>query len=366
MKKFASIEVFRNVIYILLLIYPIADIFCQSAPETFQIPLKKCWEIADNSIEKIASDNNSLIISNKNGEIKNINKKAADEIWKISIGSKYEPIIGLRNEEILLLTLETQTDAEKNLVLKKIDGQTGIVKELKNFGKIDERLTYSSFENFFSLEKILETDNVTFILEQINSFLKSPKTTSEEIILSYSENYFSISDGRNILYKSIANKDQFQKIGELPETEKVTATIFTENSLFWGDDSGKVFQKGFNNNPIKILRTGSRVSSIQNIGNSLLITSNDNFLYNYSLTKKKVKWKKRLPGRVVISPRIGNNFAVITTSAVSELLFIDLENGKTFNQITMPNDAFIKDFQIDDDSVFILTNTGLTKFTRDC
>lgn len=369
MKKFASVKVFRNVIFLLLFIQPAGYILSQNIPQTFQTPLKKCWEIEDRSIESLASDNNSLIISNDIGEIKNINKKNGEEIWKTSIGSKNEAIVTFNNDETFLIILESQTNGKKNLVLKTIDEQTGIVKESNEIAETDERITRINLRNLFSKNQNIHVGYLTLIFQHIDLFLKNSKAAREDITLSSAENYFSISDGRNILYKSLNDENQFReiKLSTDIENEKVTAAILTDDSLFFGNESGKVFQKNFNlDKHSKILRTGSRISSIQMDKANLLITSNDNFLYDYSLSKKKIKWKKRLSGRVSINPGIGDNFAVVATSAVPELLFIDLENGKTFNQISMPDDVFIKDYQIDGESVFILTSNGLVRFTQNC
>lgn len=364
MKKFASLKVFRNIFLLILITFPISEVFCQKPLESFQNPLRQCWEIEDDSIDKIASDNELLIISNKNGEIKRIDKNTASELWKISIGSKTEPIIRINKKEIFLLTQENQDGSDKSLILRNINEQTGIVKNLTKLGKINEELNLQNIESLLIPERISQTDKLEVILDKIEQFIKKIGTSSEELIISNSNSQFVLTDGQSIFTLQLNETNQSQTIKL--ETDKATAIALNDESLFWGDLSGKVFKKDSANNPAKILRTGGKISSIQNVGDYLLITSNDNFLYLYSPEKQKTIWKKRLAGRVVVQPKVAESFVVVTTSAAPELTFINLENGKAFNQVILPSETFIKDFQFDERSLFILTNNSLNRFAEDC
>lgn len=361
MKKFASFKVFGVTIFIFLVTCSATDFICQEIPGLFQNPVIKCWEIKSDSINSIASDNEFLILQNENGEISRIEKSSSNEIWKTSVGEKNDSIISFESEGINLVSVENN-----NLLLRKLDSRTGIVKELIRIGKLNKEI---SFENLKSLIVTGKYTDLTTLIKTLLQTVDSLKNIDKEVppqIFPYDNTSYLMSDGRIIEQVSFdgLNKTQLYKIKTDAQRISLIATV--NNLLIWGDEGGVFLKKSGNDIPKRILRTGGRITSIRNSGNNLLITSSDNFLYFYSLTKERVLWKKRLSGRVTIDPKIEGRTAVVTTNAVSELIFIDLETGKTFNQITFPDETFIEDFLINKDSIFVLTNGNLTRLSEKC
>lgn len=391
MKKFASEKVFRNIIFALLLTQAQFEIPAQNAAQPFQNPLKKCWEIEDDSIERFASDDANLILSDRNGEIKSINRKTLDENWKISIGSKNETYIRLNDSEIFLITKENQTasgtessktesanvsapksESESDIVLRKVDEQTGIIDEIIDLGKIEGDFSLTNIQNLFSKIDLNDAGEMKNVLKRLDAFsnMKNSKDfNAEKFFTFYDDERLIIAYERRIRIMKLKDGGQITDIDLSSGKADVTAVNIAGNFVFWGDEAGKVYEKNaFGKNLEKLLRTGAKISHIEKNAEELLISSNDNFIYFYSTTKNRVMWKKRLAGRISIDPKFGKNLIVVTNGALPEIVFADQESGKTFNQISLPEGTFIKDFQIvqAEDSVLILTNSGLQSFKSSC
>lgn len=89
-------------------------------------------------------------------------------------------------------------------------------------------------------------------------------------------------------------------------------------------------------------------------------------MYLYSSERKKLIWKKRLPGRVSIKPIVINNIIVVTTIAAPELYFFELQEGNLLNRIELKENYLINDIRQSQNAIMILTNNGLLKFSEDC
>lgn len=368
MKKIASFKVFRNVFFTFLIFYPATNFLCQKDIQNFQSPLTKCWQTNDLSINSFASDNESTIYVNNNSEVIRIDNNTGKEIWKTSIGVKYDSLLMLQSNEINLISVDTQTKSEsmENVYLKILDTETGIVKENTNIGQLSKKLNLEKLSEVLIPNESVNIDRLKVTLKSLETFNNLSDNSILKISVEDEKNIF-ITDGQTIQNLYSTNDEMIKSPDKKTTDHKITTIAVVNNNLFWGEETGNVFQKNLQNGvTIKLLRTGGRISLIKKNGADLLIASNDNFLYLYSTDRKKVSWKKRLSGRVIINPQIKKNFVVVTTNAVSELLFVNLENGKNFNQITLPENTFIKNFQILDGSVIILTNSNLVKFAENC
>jgi len=366
MIKFAFSKPLRKPLYILLFIILTGEIFGKPATEYFQKPLQKCWEINNPLIDGFASDNESLIISQTDGNIIRLDKFTSDQIWKTSIGNKGSSIIRLIKDKILIVTLEEASNSENRLAVRNLDGLSGVVKDLKEFPGVSKEIDSTDLEKgrIFYLNSKSGIGKLDLENESLDWFSTNYKV-NENTTLSADKLYFAFVNDSEITRVKISNESDRQTVKS--NSSQIVAVSLANDSLFWGDDSGKVFQKESNKKTFeKVLRTGGKISSLQHIDNNILITSNDNYLYLYSPKNKRLLWKKRLSGRVTFKPQAQENIVVVTTNAESDLYFVNLENGKTFNQISLPIEAFIRKFQVDGTSLYVQTNLGLIRFSEDC
>ena len=375
MIKFAFFEPFGKALCLLLFVILTREVFSRQSTEYFQKPLQKCWELRNPGIDSFASDNVNLIISQTDGNLVSLDRYSSDQIWKTSIGDKNNSIIKLIQGKILVFTLETTSgsDLEKTLSIRYVEGLSGVVKELREFPKIIGQAGTNNTTAKHIFYAGADSEIIEINLEDESQIRFSTNISGDSEKFSIDENtisdgsgsYFAFSKGSEIILIKNSFENNSRKIKTT--SEEITALTFNDGSLFWGDDSGKVFQQDPNKKSFdKVLRTGGKVSFLQNIDKDLLITSNDNYIYLYSPKNKKQIWKRRLAGRATIRPKLQKDLIAVTTNAEPDIFLMDLENGKIFNQITLPEETFIRDFQLENDSLYVHTNLGLIRFSEDC
>lgn len=367
MIKFAFSKPSGKAFFILLFIILTREVFSKQTSDYFQNPVQKCWEVSNPLIENYASDNENLIISLTDGNIFKVDRNTSSQIWKISIGNKSSSIIKSDQYKTLVATLEENSNP-KNIFLeiRNIDGLSGVVSDLKKIPGVVMQIgsTDIKSDQIFYLNSNSEIGRLDLESGLLTWFLRDSEI-GEKTILDGNETYFAFADNSKITQVKISDKNQKEIINS--KSRQITAIALINDLLFWGDDSGAVFQKENNRRGFeKLLRTGGKVSFLQIVGKNLLITSDDNYIYYYSPKNKKTIWKKRLSGRVTVKPQVQENLVLVTTNAESDLYFVNLENGKTFNQISFSEETFIKGFQIDKTSLFVQTNSGLVKFSESC
>lgn len=349
-------------------------------------PLLKCWEIKDKNIQAFASDNNLLILQDREGQIISIDLDTKQELWKILIGNKNSNTIRILNNKIQIISVENESNdpksqnskndensensenSERIISVRKINADSGIIERAYNF---------TGYENAKYLI-VPNSDLMVFINPEKNSFLARLSGEkeivwdkpfdikgSETIVYSINADYFVATNGNKINQFRITDGAFIREI--VSEKSDISAVLIYKNSIIWGDSAGKVFLYDPKTESYKkILRAGGKISWIRIFEDKMLIASDDNFVQYVSLGNKRILWKKRLSGRINLDPLESKDSIVLSTTAASEIYFLDKETGKIFNQVSLNNTEFIEAFQLNNKSLLVLTNQGLYKFQENC
>lgn len=348
----------------------------------FDSPLTKCWEIENNEIQSFASDNESTLVSLRNGDLIKINNADKTQIWSSSIGNQLEtkPYIIKGRSISVSHTVKNSPDTGDNkntnenkkfeIIIRETDQKTGLINwvtkitadENSGFAKDAFRLLEDpGSERIF----IIQNNEITSINVQNGSIDWRTESDSNIPASSFVDNNsVYIYNARKI---SIYDKSNGVFIKSIKTHEDINSLQITETTIFSSDNSGKLFEtdkKTLKNK--RVLRTGGKITYLKGGDKNLLTISEDNFIYNYSNADDQVKWKKRLPGRVTADPFINDKMIVVSTIAEPEIYFFDLAKGTLFNRITLDSGNDIKHFQITGSKVFALTNSGLIKYQKNC
>jgi outer membrane protein assembly factor BamB len=314
-------------------------------------PFKKCWEYGakNGQTTVIASDNElQLIIKNNNSSLISLDPSTRLENWKTEIRGQIQPKI-ISDEDNLFFTTDFDSNSdpddkekkEKITTLNSISLKTGITKwqektadnkniEVKQLPN-KELLFVTDDKNALSaIEK--EDGTIRWKRNFPNTIISVESISPAEIKILTEDRFFRINAGTGDILDEV-------KI----ETNSAKNFILKEDHLLLGNSLGEVAKiiPGRNkNNVLWKIKTGGSISALIELENEVIISSLDNFLYLYSLESGKLKWKRRVSGRINQSPIIFGSYALVVNSADSYASVIDLSDGKVVNQIQIEEENY--------------------------
>lgn len=383
MRKFSLEKVLKATLIISFLILSgQTSGFGQKADQQSQekISLQKCWTIEANNLSEIASDNDSIFLTDFDGNLKQLNLSDHLRQWNNFIGHKIDikPYIfgekviligSLQDDEKMNIEDMNISDRSKHISLREIDKNTGITKWITNI-RIDGKYRLFFFGNSQSLiivsEKLqifsvnIETGKINW---SFNNDRKEPLATESTITEKF-ETYIQTADNQ---IANIKISDSISiKFLEFKQTDFSVIEEF-DNSIYFGDSFGNVYRTDLKlNSQSKILKAGGKITFITRIGKEILITANDNFIYLYSIADKKIKWKKRLPGRVVLSPLLHRDKILLTTITDPDIFLFEISDGKLSMSKSLYDRSVIRNVLTNSRDILVLTNLGLNRLSPDC
>lgn len=329
----AAVLIFIHII--LYFTYP-NDLKSQQMP-SFEKPFKLCRTYLNSSgtTQNLASDNNkNIIFTSDNNYIYSINPETNLENWKSQTSGKISPVINSDLENIYYLTSIENGSEERTFILNSISQKTGITnwqKKLGNFTNIklheasDENLIYLSAENH-SILAINKTDGFTNWTKNLQPQIISVNTLSTNQINVLTE---------DSVIKIAKNNGEF--LGEIRIRKNPTSNSISKKTyLLLGYSDGefiKITADTKSSDFLWKIKAGGGISSITEIENKILFSSLDNFLYLYTTANGKLKWKRRVSGRINIKPLIYEKYAIVLSSSDNIASIIELDEGKVVNQI---------------------------------
>ena len=317
-------------------------------------PFKKCWDSGGKNGQSniVASDNEAqLIVTNNNSALISIDPLTKLENWKTEIRGQMRPVtIFDENSLFFIADFEANSDSdeeekkekkEKTTTLNSISLKTGIIKwqeKTADNKNIEIKPLYHK-ELFF----ITDDKNTLSALQKEDGTIRWKRNFPNTVI---SVDSISPAEIR------VLTEDRFLRVnantGDILDETKIDSNsaknfILKKDYLLLGNLSGEVVKVllGRNKNNVDWkIKTGGSISALIELEGAVIVSSLDNFLYLYSLESGKLKWKRRLSGRINQSPLIFGNYAVVINSADSYASVIDLSDGKVVNQIPIDEENY--------------------------
>lgn len=342
-------------------------------------PFQNCWELSETIVNKVASDNVSKIfIPISYGTIKTLDT-SKNEIWSISLGGEIiaQPIY--RDKSLYILSKVSKSSNENIkeqdsaiYFISAVNTESGTSKWRKEYSSkrtpilfsqrdkliigLDKDLNHPSRHNLNLI--ILDAHTGDVILERnydfsVTQYYNIPDENIVMLISTNSRASFSTLDGEFVSFNS--------SIENIKTGSAYSGGIILSDNkgiLYFVDSTGK-------ENRLKI-RFGAKVTDIAFYNDKFLISSLDNFIYSVTLDGKQINWKKRFPGRVVEKPVISQNTIIAFSQGDSSLYFINFDDGKVFNRITIPDGEEIIGSPVALNSfVIVTTNKGIRAYSSD-
>ncbi|MCB1025853.1 MAG: PQQ-like beta-propeller repeat protein, partial [Acidobacteria bacterium] len=114
-------------------------------------------------------------------------------------------------------------------------------------------------------------------------------------------------------------------------------------------------------------QTGGEIVDLKIVGNDLLASSNDNFVYRFSGDNGSKIWKRKMSGRILGNTIVNQNLSIVLSVGSSEAVLIDLSNGKIVNRIGVSDADYFLSAPVSIGNKMILpTNIGLGAYSPLC
>jgi outer membrane protein assembly factor BamB len=330
--------------FVLVLLFGVLKNTAGQGKLNFTEPFKRCWVYGGNNglSRIIASDNESnIILTSDNFALISINPSTNLENWKSLAGGKIEAESVTDENNLYFVTSFENESKRKNYTLNSISLKTGITNWQKKI------LDYSKF-------KLNETKNKEFL------FLVADEKSLSAVWKSNGETRWtkdfispiqSVNASKNELLNIILEDRLLRALissGEISaetnlKTKAGSHSIIRDTYLLVGYPNGEISKITAERNKSEIIwriKTGGGISGLVEYEDEILVTSLDNFIYLFSNESGKLKWKKRVAGRINIEPIVSGNFSIIANSGDNSSSIIDLRDGKVVNQIRLEADNY--------------------------
>jgi outer membrane protein assembly factor BamB len=281
-------------------------------------PPQKCWSLSfSEDVFNIASDNTNILVSSYNSI--SLYNFQGEFIWKNNVPNRIILQTQITNENIFVLSISA--DYENSVDLASLSHLTGLEVWRQSF----------EIENNYNPSFTLTQDQKQIILDN------KPKLY-----------LINVQDGQIQNYKPLP-KEALQRL--LVTSDELGNIIFSHSGQkMWTRKVGaKVIKTDFNKN-------------------NVAISSNDNYLYQFSQSKGKIVWKRRFANRfsAFYEPNANAFFVLVNEEATINIL--DARNGKNINRILLEKKLVSQSKVIfENDSMLLLNQDEITAFsTNNC
>lgn len=373
---------------IILFFYPAAN----TAQPFGQQPFHKCWQLETDILRNInfASDNiNILYLPLPAGIIKAVNVKDQNTDWQSEVGGEIASSPVLAGDSLYVISTDTNpaaadenstsmtsttstltTSAKKSFNLTALSVLTGIPRWKREFlADSDTLMIYvcAEGENL----SVLTDHGMFYIVRRSDGGIISEKSLAVNVNLPpFLKDGILYIAGLNKVFKLESAAGQ-QNVTELKEIENtISALLPAAENLYLGDDFGIISKLRLRDN--KILwksRTGAEIGDITEVGDNLLVSSADNYVYLLSKKNGGRIWKKRLTGKNQGKLAVKEAVSVFSPLGERVVTFVETKKGKTVNQISLdekdnPN-FFTNSPTIIGNVVILSTLKGISAFSAE-
>ncbi|MEP6789221.1 MAG: PQQ-binding-like beta-propeller repeat protein [Acidobacteriota bacterium] len=343
----------------------VLTIFGQAKP-TAEVDVTKCWayDLNKESGEALASEGIRVFLGLDNGKVETLSFDGK-RLWTAELGGDIRSnILAFESGLFLVTSTVSQSDANKpgGGILRGLSKETGITNWAT---KLPEAEKY--FLGGFNGALIVVTQSgviqsvdpkngaVNWKREIADGFVAAPAFDGWAVIVATRQ--------KQIFAVSLVS-------GEIISMRKVPlgVTALGETAageIIAGDERGNVTSLvNGTEKPYWKFKSGGEISAIFPVGDHLLVTSHDNFVYFLFKRNGGVMWKKRLTGRVSHVGLYMDRFALITSSEQHGAVLTDLTNGKVAGRMAFGDDeSLVYSPVISNGSIFALTDKAVYAFS---
>ena len=325
-----------------------------------EVDLTKCWAFptGDAVGEALASDGVRVFVGLGGGNVEALSLDGK-KMWSSELGGGIGSNI-LAGGSVFLVTstVSSETGKAGGSVLRSLSKETGITNWTFKLPDAERHFLkiYNGSVVVVSKSGVIQaidakSGEIKWKREVAEAFAAEPEYTAEKVLVA-------TSDKQIFTVKLVSGEiDSIRKM--IYAVSAVNETALGETVA--GDERGNVsLLLTGTDKPDWRFKSGGKVSDIFTVGDHLLVTSHDNFIYFLSSRNGSMGWKKRLPGRVSQIATIMYRYALVSSFDEHAAVFTDLSNGKVAGQIAFGDaETLVYSPVAAGGLIFVLTNEAV-------
>ena len=306
------------------------------------ITVKRCWGYAVSTLtdQRISSDGSRVFLPEDAARVEAISITDGTRIWYSDLGGEIVSNIVENNASVFVTTAaKDQAGNITGTSLRSLSKETGItnwVAELPAAQTVYLGASSSVVVAISDKGKIATFDGSSgarrWNAQLAGAVSAAPYFAKERFIVP--------TDAPDVTILSTADGAVIQK---RPSAFRLTAVFLLDaNQGASGDERGNLtlFNVG-EPGTIWKLKHGAGVSDIGLVDETLLVTSNDNFVYAVAISNGNVRWKKRQQDRVFTPGVLAGDVIVVSSRTGGISTMLEGSHGKVLDQIQLQNDSAV-------------------------
>lgn len=303
-----------------------------------EVDVAKCWSypLGETVGGQVVSDGSRVFLALGGAKVEALTLDGK-KIWSSEFGGEISSNVLANDTGLFLVTLTGSIDAARpgGNRLRSLSKETGItnwtviLSDASRYwlGRFHGEVIVVS-KNGVIQSVDAKNGNVKWKREIAEGFVAEPVFTATAVLVA--------TTGNQIFGISMAN-------GEIGSMRKIPFGVTslsetTNGELIVGDERGNVYSLDSAGKQTWKFKTGGQISNVLPVGDNILVTSHDNFVYFLRSRNGGRVWKMRLSGRVSGVATYADSYAVISTIDEHRAMLIDLKSGKIAGQAFFDDD----------------------------
>lgn len=337
-------------------------VFGQTKPSG-EVDVTKCWtySLGEETGVALASDGNRVFLGLGNSRVEELSIDGK-KMWSTELGGDISSnILALAGGLFIVTSVSSDVGRSAGGVLRNLSKETGITNWTLKLPDAEKHFLGGFNGSLVIVSKSgviqsVDTQNgkVKWRREITEGFAAEPAFEGGKVIVA--------TIAKQIFVVSLAS-------GEIDSMRKVPYGItaigkIPSADIVAGDDRGNLSSLvSGSEKPYWSFKSGGEISSVFTVGEHLVVTSHDNFVYFLLGRNGGLVWKKRLTGRVAQISTYADHFALITSIDDHGSILVDLSNGKVAGQIALSEDEnLVEPPVVSNGLIFVLTNKAAYGF----
>ncbi len=319
--------------------------------------LSRCWiyPTGKDLARNLASDGTRVFLGLSGAKVEALSLDGK-KVWSSELGGDITSNI-LTLESGILLVTSTIADGDKpgSSMIRSLSKETGITNWILKLPNAKKHFlkNYDDAVAVVSISGVIQSidaksGSVKWKREIANGFDAEPAYTLDKILVA--------ATGKQIfgIFSGTGEIDSIQKV---PFSVTALAITPTGDTIV-GDNRGNIVSiNGTTTKPRWKFKSGGAISALSVIGEYVLASSNDNFVYYIQSRNGNVEWKKRLSGRVSYIANILDLYALSSGVDENGAVLTDLSNARVAGQIVLGEEEnLVSTPVVSNGNIFILTN----------
>lgn len=356
----------RAVVLITICIFIVFSNTNGQKKEAIELGLTKRWSypIADAAGKLIATDADKTFVGIEGGKVEALGSADGKRIWASEFGGNITSnFLAVENGLLFTTSVGAGSGSLVGSRLRSISKDTGITNWTAPLPDADGYVL-SIFNGAVivvsrsgSLQSMdAKTGSVNWMRHIADAFVAEPAfTVNSAIVAAVHKQIFTValSTGERVSMRKVPYE--------------VTALVSTASAMIVGDERGNVsYYVVGAEKPHWTFKSGGAISRILSIGDSVVASSHDNFVYFISDRNGSRVWKKRFSGRVAQVINLDDEYVLISAVGESRMEALDLSTGKVAGQVIFgESETVISLPEVSvDGSLFLLTNDAIYAYSN--